>query len=98
MQWTLRECVTGMNAKWASQYTGHVMRVGGSNEMRKQGVDDEVHRRMGGWMTMTAAQGYMSLSAQERLRLTLRQVMTKGRESGFGKDAVVEALETVLSV
>ena len=92
MQWALRECVPDMDAKWASQYTGHAMRVGGSNEMRKQGVDDEVHRRMGGWMTMTAAQGYMSLSAQERLRLTLRLAMTKGRESGFGKDAAVEAL------
>ena len=59
---------------------------------------DEVNQRLGGWMTMTAAQDYMSLSAQERLCLTLKLEMTKGRGSGFQKDATVNALETVLNV
>ena len=98
MQWALRECVPGMNAKWAKQYTGHALRVGGSNEMRRIGVADEVHRKLGGWMTMTAAQGYMSLSAQERLRLTLKLTKRKSRESGFQKEAAVDALGTVLNV
>ena len=98
MQWALRECVPGMDTKWAMQYTGHALRVGGSNEMRKRGIADEVHRKMGGWMTMTAAQGYMSLSAQEQMRLALKLKTTKGRQSGFQKDAAVNALETVLNV
>ena len=55
MQRALCECVPLMSREWAKLYTGHAMRVGGSNHMRKLGIADEVHRRLGGWMTLVAA-------------------------------------------
>ena len=72
MREALLSCVPLMTPTWARQYSGHAMRVGGSNHMRKIGVADEVHRKMGGWMTLVAAQGYMDMSPAERFRYTTR--------------------------
>ena len=92
MQWALRECVPGMDAVWAKEYTGHALRVGGSNEMRKMGVADEVHRKMGGWMTLVAAQGYMALSAREQFGYTLRLARSNKRHAAFVKADAIKAL------
>ena len=95
MQWALRECIPGMDEAWAKHYTGHALRVGGSNEMRKKGIPKEVHRKMGGWMTLAAAQGYMALAAGEQLDLALRlrAAQPERRQSAFSKAAAIEALK-----
>ena len=58
--------------------------------MRRLGIADEVHRRLGGWMTLVAAQGYMALSAREQFKYTLKLAQAKKRNSAFQKaDALV---------
>ena len=79
LQHALTECVPLMTRAWAKCYTGHSLRVGGSNHMRKVGVSDDVHRRLGGWMTLVAAQGYMALSPREQFRYTLKLAKSKRR-------------------
>ena len=85
MRRALRACVPLMTARWVSLYSGHAMRVGGSNYMRKIGVADDVHRRMGGWMTLTAAQGYMAMSPAEQFRYTLRLAGESTRRSALSQ-------------
>ena len=76
----MRECVPLMTRKWSKLYTGHALRVGGSNHiMRKLGIADDVQRRLGGWMTLAAAQGYMTLSAREKLTYTLKLTAERRR-------------------
>ena len=52
LQQALRDCVPLVDKPWSELYTGHALRVGGSNEMRRQGVANDIHRRMGGWMKL----------------------------------------------
>jgi len=59
--------------------------------MRKMGIANEVHRRLGGWFTLVAAQGYMALSAQEQFRYTLTMAKAKRRESAFSKGDATRA-------
>ena len=91
MRHALSECVPLMSRQWALLYTGHAMRVGGSNRMRKLGIADDVHRRLGDWMTLVAAKVYMAMSAREQMDYTL-QLSTKPRESAFHKGDPVAAL------
>ena len=92
MRHALCECVPLMTRKWAKLYAGHALRVGGSNHMRKIGIADDVHRRLGGWMTLVAAQGYMALSAREKLAYTVKLVGKQQRESAFRRDDALVAL------
>ena len=80
LQHALRECVPLMTRKWSKCYTGHSLRVGGSNHMRKSGIADDVHRRLGGWMTLVAAQGYIGA-------LTSRAVQVHAQD-GQGQEEV----------
>ena len=98
MRQALMECVPLMTPRWASLYSGHAMRVGGSNYMRRIGMDDDIHRRMGGWMTLTAAQGYMALSAAEQFRYTVSLAAETKRRSALTRHrarAVLAALPTM---
>lgn len=90
----LMQCVPLMTARWKKLYSGHSLRVGGSNHMRKMGVADEVHRRLGGWMSLVSAQGYMALSAREQYHYTLKLAKKKTRRSGMSKSRA----RTVLGV
>jgi len=92
MQEALLSCVPLMTPTWARQYTGHAMRVGGSNHMRKMGVANEVHRKMGGWMTLVAAQGYMDMSPAERFRYTVRLAGSSRRRAGLSSRAATAAM------
>jgi len=83
----LMSCVPGMTKDWVKLYSGHSLRVGGSNQMRKEGVADDVHRRLGGWMSLVSAQGYMSLSAREQYRYTLKLAKSKKRHAGLSKQS-----------
>ena len=60
--------------------------------MRKIGIADDVHRRLGGWMTLVAAQGYMALSAREKLAYTVRLAGRQQRESAFRRGDALAAL------
>lgn len=59
--------VCGMTEAQSKLYKGHSLRVGGSNHMRKLGLDDEVHRLMGGWVSLTSSVKYYQLSEDEQL-------------------------------
>ena len=60
--------------------------------MRKIGVANDIHRRMGGWMSLVAAQGYMALSSREKLAYTLKLAAKQQREAAFYKHDAVAAL------
>ena len=62
--------VCGLSVDQAKLFSGHSMRVGGSNFMRKLGVADEVHRLMGGWASLTSSRGYFQLPATEQFEIT----------------------------
>ena len=62
--------------------------------MRKIEIADDVQRRLGGWMTLVAALGYMALSACEKLAYTLKLTGRQRRESAFRRgDALVALCE-----
>lgn len=88
----LQECVPYMTTAWASLYAGHSLRVGGSNHMRRLGIADDVHRRLGGWMSLTSSQGYMQLSAREQFRYSLRLATTTVRRAAFTRTLARTAL------
>ena len=48
---------------------GHCPRVGGSDYMRELGIEDEVHRRLGGWMSLVSSRGYMRISVEGRIKV-----------------------------
>ena len=64
--------VCGMSEEQAGLYKGHSLRVGGSNHMRLLGVDDEVHRLMGGWASLVSSRGYFQLNTEEQLKVAER--------------------------
>lgn len=72
MRKALVECVPLMSARWARLYSGHALRIGGSNHMRRMGVDNDIHRRLSGWMTLVSAQGYMVLTPKEQFAYTVK--------------------------
>ena len=95
MRKALRECVPLMTTQWSRVYSGHSMRVGGSNHMRKIGVADDVHRKLGGWMCLASAQGYMALSPAEQFRYTVKLAEARNRTSAFTKQAARRAFATI---
>ena len=94
MRDALEDCVPLMTPRWSSLYSGHAMRVGGSNHMRRIGIADDVHRRMGGWMSLTSSQGYMALTPAEQFRYTVSLAGKRARRSALSPAAA----RAVLSV
>ena len=95
MRHALTECVPLMTRAWAKYYSGHAWRVGGSNHMRRLGVEDDIHRRMGGWMTLVAAQGYMALTPSEQFKYTVALAKSKQRRAGLSRHQSLKALVRV---
>ena len=62
--------VCGLSVEQAKLFAGHSLRVGGSNYMRKLGVEDEVHRLVGDWASLVSSTGYYSLSSCEQFAVT----------------------------
>lgn len=58
--------VCGMTKPQTRLYAGHSLRVGGSNFIRRKGIDDEVHRLLGGWASLTSSRGYFQLLDDEQ--------------------------------
>ena len=54
----------------ARLYSGHSLRVGGSIQMRRWGIPDDIHRMLGGWASLQSASNYQSLSSAEQLALS----------------------------
>lgn len=65
----LRE-VCGLTKDQAKLFSGHSMRVGGSNHMRRLGVAHEVHKYMGGWASLEMSQRYYQLTTKEQFEMT----------------------------
>lgn len=61
----------------AKLFRGHSLRVGGSNYMRRLGVEDEVHRLVGDWTSLVSSTNYYSLSSSEQFAVT-DKFMLKG--------------------
>ena len=91
---SLLDCVPLMTRAWAALYSGHSLRVGGSNRMRQLGIADDVHRRLGGWMSLTSSQGYMQLAPHEQFGYTLRLAKRTGRTAGFTHSGARSVLST----
>ena len=68
LRYALRS-VLGMSSRTAKLWKGHALRIGGSNYMRKLGISDEVHQKLGGWMSLASSQGYMQMSVEERSKV-----------------------------
>lgn len=67
--------VCGLTPDQADLFSGHSGRVGGSNYMRKLGIEDDVHRQVGDWASLTSSRGYYALSANEQFAMTDRFVL-----------------------
>ena len=68
--------VCGFPPVVANLFTGHCLRVGGSNFMRSLDTfDADVHRQLGGWMSLTTSTGYMQLSPAEQFALVRPQAL-----------------------
>lgn len=96
MQTALMQCVPLMTREWSKLYTGHALRVGGSNRMRRLGIEDDIHRRLGGWMRLTSAQGYMALTPKEQFAYTLRLAQQRARVTGLTRDRAQQALPNIM--
>ena len=48
-----------MSVDESKVYGGHSLRVGGSNFMRRMGIDQDVHRSLGGWSVLKSTRDYM---------------------------------------
>ena len=59
----------GMTKEQSKLYAGHSLRIGGSNYIRRLGIDDEVHRLLGGWASLTSSRGYFQLLDEEQWEL-----------------------------
>ena len=73
--------ICGFSQAVAALFTGHCLRLGGSNYMRRLGLDDEVHRKLGGWMSIKSSQGYMILSPREQAQVCERMALVSKRAS-----------------
>ena len=82
----LRRClrdICHMSLEESLVYGGHSLRVGGSNYMRRLGVDPDVHRSMGGWAALKSAREYMQLSPTEQFDITRKLAVKTTREHAF---------------
>jgi integrase len=82
----------------AKLFTGHALRIGGSNFMRRMGLADEIHRKLGGWASIQSSQGYMVLSPREQVKICEKMALTKGRTSAFEQAEVVGCLDDMASL
>jgi len=82
----LRKCLRefrDMSLAESRIYGGHSLRVGGSNFMRRLGVDPDVHRSLGGWSVLKSARDYMQLTPSEQFTITRALAVKTTRDQGF---------------
>ena len=77
-------------------YGGHSLRVGGSNFMRRLGIDSDVYRALGGWASLVSSQDYMQLSPAEQFQATRALAVKREREEAFEqKDVATDVLQRI---
>jgi len=81
IKWMRRALVEqcGMSVVEAKADAGHSLRVGGSTHMRGCGLDEQVHRSLGGWASLTSAAHYLQLSPSEQFAYTRRLASCQSR-------------------
>ena len=72
-----------MSLDESNVYGGHSLRVGGSNFMRRLGVDPDIHRALGGWAVLKSARNYMQLTPSEQFELTRGLAVQQTRQRAF---------------
>lgn len=75
--------ICGMSLNESMVYGGHSLRVGGSNFMRRLGVDPDIHRSLGGWSVLKSARDYMQLTPSEQFGLTRSLAVQQTRHTGI---------------
>ena len=75
--------ICGMSMQESKVYGGHSLRVGGSNFMRRLGIDPDIHRSLGGWAVLKSARDYMQLSPAEQFSLTRSLAVQQVRHSAI---------------
>jgi len=78
--------------------TAHALRVGGSNYMRRLGISDEVHRKLGGWMSIASSHGYMVLTPKEQAVVCKKMALVPNRSSAFALEEAGGLLEQIASL
>ena len=71
--------ICNMSVDESKVYGGHSLRVGGSNFMRRLGIDPDIHRALGGWSVLKSARDYMQLSPSEQFDLTRSLAVQQSR-------------------
>lgn len=66
----------------AAKVKGHSLRVAGSNNCRRQGIPEDVHRIIGGWGTLACSASYMAMTNAEQFRVT-EQLALQSRVTAF---------------
>lgn len=89
--------VCGFPWEAAKLFATHSLRVGGSCFMRDIGISDDLHRRMGGWFSLTSSSGYMQMTAEERFRTTKKLCLSSRRVCGPTPDMARQALNDSIS-
>lgn len=51
-------------------YTGHLLRVGGNNFVRKSDLTEDINRQLGDWASLSSCRGYNQLLISEKLKIT----------------------------
>jgi hypothetical protein len=85
--------VCGFDRAVAELFTGHCLRLGGSNYMRRLGLDAEIHRKLGGWMSIKSSQGYMVLTPREQAKVCEKMALTSKRSCAFKAEDVPAILK-----
>ena len=73
----------GMSVPESKVYGGHSLRVGGSNFMRRLGIDPDIHRSLGGWSVLKSARDYMQLTPTEQFSLTRNLAVQQTRHQAI---------------
>ena len=71
--------ICGMSMDESKVYGGHSLRVGGSNFMHRLGIDQDIHRSLGGWSVLKSARDYMQLTPAEQFALTRSLAVQQAR-------------------
>ena len=75
--------ICGMSMSESKVYGGHSLRVGGSNFMRRLGIDQDIHRSLGGWSVLKSARDYMQLTPAEQFSLTRNLAVQQSRHKAI---------------
>lgn len=74
----------GVEQDEVRRYTGYSLRVGGSAHMRNIGISDDIHRKMGGWCSLTSSARYMQMKTADQFETTKKWAVNVDVKRGSG--------------